>query len=186
MRSALRYRKTVLAVVLASSGTLSIPIQAVTLNFSALLTNGTCTLSLDKSTLPLGLIAKSQLRPNQLVVPQPFILSVQNCTGQAGGSLKPTVTITGNGVTQDNKWLFRNAGSAAGIGILVIRSESVPSYNQSEIKNNSTIQLANAGQVPVNQAFTFYAGASCGGSTGCARTATGDVTANLMFTFAYL
>ena len=54
MRSAQRYLKTVLAAVLAGGGAVSAPVQAVTLDFSAVLTNGTCTLSLDKSTLPLG------------------------------------------------------------------------------------------------------------------------------------
>ncbi|WP_421081365.1 fimbrial protein [Serratia fonticola] len=185
MRSAQRYLKAALAVVLAGGGAVSAPVQAVTLDFSAVLTNGTCTLSLDKSTLPLGVIAKSQLRPNQLVAPQPFTLSVQDCTGSAGGSLKPVVTIAGTGTTQDSKWLFRNAGSAANTGILVIQSASVPDYSQPEVKNNSVLSLANPGQIPVNQTFTFYAGASCGGSTGCATVATGDVTATLMFTFLY-
>ncbi|WP_447888140.1 fimbrial protein [Serratia fonticola] len=185
MRSAQRYRNAMLAVVLAGSGTLFSQGQAVTLNFTAVLADGTCTLSLDKSTLPLGAVSYSQLRPNQLVAPQPFTLSVQDCTGAMGGSLKPVVTITGTGVTQDNKWLFRNAGSAKGAGILVIRSNSIPDYSQPEIKNNGTIALANAGQIPINQAFTFYVGASCGGSTGCATIGLGEVTANLMFTFAF-
>ena len=87
MRSAQRYLKAALAVVLAGGGAVSVPVQAVTLDFSSVLTDGTCTLSLDKSILPLGVIAKSQLRPNQLVAPQPFTLSVQDCTGSAGGSL---------------------------------------------------------------------------------------------------
>ncbi|WP_431225957.1 fimbrial protein (plasmid) [Serratia sp. L9] len=150
-----------------------------------MLNNGTCTLSLDKSILPLGTVNLSALRPNQLVVPQPFTLFVQDCSGQAGGSLTPIVKITGNGVTQDNKWLFRNASSAAGTGIVVIHSDAVPDYSQPEVKDNSTLQLANVGQIPINQAFTFYAGTSCGGSTGCASLATGDVTATLMFTFSY-
>lgn len=159
---------------------------AVTVDFSAVLTNGTCTLSLDKSNLPLGSISISQLRPNQLISPQPFALSIQNCTAQGIDSLTPAVTIMGDGITQDNKWLFRNAQSAAGTGILVMQSKSIPNYTQSEIKNNSVLTLASAaGQAPVNQIFTFYAGASCGGSTGCASVETGDVTANLMFTFAY-
>ncbi|MBP1038854.1 type 1 fimbrial protein [Serratia fonticola] len=187
MRSAQRYLKAALAVVLAGGGAVSAPVQAVMLDFSAVLTDSTCRLSLDKSTLRLGGIEKSQLRPNQLVAPQPFTLSVQDCTGSAGGSVKPVVTIAGTGTTQDGKWLFRNAGSAANTGILVIQSATanVPDYSQPEVKNNSVLSLANPGQIPVNQTFTFYAGASCGGSTGCAAVATGDVTATLMFTFLY-
>lgn len=186
MRSVPGYRKRVLAWLLATGcGGVSAPSQALMLNFSAVLTNGTCTLSLDKSTLSLGTITKSQLRANQLVAPQPFTLSVQNCTGEAGTGLKPVVTITGNGVTQDNKWLFRNAEAARGTGIVVIQSATVPQYSQSEIKNNTVLSLAGAGQIPANQTFIFYAGASCGGSSGCTTVATGGVTANLMFTFAY-
>ncbi|MGK8665345.1 fimbrial protein [Serratia marcescens] len=181
----LRSHNFVLSVVLACAGLFFTTAQATILDFSAVLTNGTCTLSLDKSTLPLGVIAKSSLRPNQLVAPQPFTLSVQDCSGSSGGGLKPVVSITGAGVTQDNKWLFRNSGSATGTGILVIQSNAVPSYSQSEVKNNSVLSLANSDQIPVNQAFTFYAGGSCGGSTGCASVATGDVTATLVFTFAY-
>lgn len=185
MRSAPRYLKATLAVVLAGGGAVSAPVQAVTLDFSAVLTNGTCTLSLDKSTLPLGVINTSRLRPNQLVAPQPFTLSVRDCTGSSGGSLKPVVTVTGTGATQDGKWLFRNTGSAANTGFLVIQSATVPDYSRPEVKNNSVLSLADAGQIPVNQTFTFYAGASCGGSSGCAAVATGDVTATLMFTFTY-
>ena len=187
MRSAPRYLKTVLALVLTSGCVLSVPVlaQQLTLDFSAVLTNGTCTLSLDKSTLQLGAIGKSQLRANQFIAPQPFVLSVKDCTGSAGGSLKPVVTIEGTGAIQDGKWLFRNAGSAAGTGILVIQSTSLPGYSQSEVKNKSVLSLANAGQIPINQTFTFYAGASCGGSSGCASVATGDVTATLMFTFTH-
>ncbi|MFV8908426.1 fimbrial protein [Serratia fonticola] len=185
MRSLRHYRNAVLAVMLAGGTLLSPPGWAITLNFSAVLTDGTCTLSLDKSILPLGTINQSALRPNQLVAPQPFTLFVQNCTSQQGSNLQPTVNISGSGVTQDNKWLFRQAGSATGTGIVVIQSQSVPDYSQPEVQNNTVLPLANAGQTPVDQAFTFYAGASCGGSTGCASLATGEVTATLMFTFAY-
>lgn len=177
------YRKATALLVLAGSCLLSAPVPAVTINFSAVLTDGTCTLSLDKSTLPLGTLSQAQLRPGQLNVQQPFTLFVQDCT--SGGSLTPQVTITGNGVTQDNKWLFRNAGSAEGVGIVVIQSATVPAYSQPEVKDGTIITLANVGQIPANQALTFYAGASCGGSTGCASTGMGGVTASLMFTFAY-
>lgn len=183
MRLRPMYRKAALALVWVGSSVWSVAVPAVTINFSAILTDGTCTLSLDKSTLPLGSIALSQLRPAQLNAQQPFTLFVQDCT--SGGSLTPQVTISGNGVTQDNKWLFRNAGSAAGVGIVVIRSDTAPDYSAPEVKDGTSIALANAGQIPANQALTFYAGASCGGSTGCASTGAGDVTASLMFTFAY-
>lgn len=179
------YRKAALTLTLAGFTLVAAPVQAVTLDFSALLTTGTCSLSLDKSSLPLGMIAPTDLLPNRLVAPQPFVLSIQDCTGAAAPGLKPIVNITGNGVTQDNKWLFRNAGSAAGTGILVIQSDTLPDYSLPEIKNDAVLALGSAGQMPVNQSYTFYAGVSCGGSIGCASVGTGDVTANLMFSFAW-
>ena len=172
-------------MVLAGGSALSAPSLAVTLNFSAVLTDGTCALSLDKSTLPLGDVSLSQLRPNKLVAPRPFTLSVQECTGSEGSSQQPVVTVTGNGATQDGKWLFSNTGSVGSTGILVIQSDFEPDYSQPEVKNHTQIPLAAPGQIPVNQSLTFYAGASCGGTTGCANVATGDVTATLMFTFSY-
>ncbi len=185
MRSAPRYLKCILAVAFAGAIAVSIQARAVTLNFSATLTDGTCTLSLNKSTLPLGTVSQFQLRPNNLAAPQPFILTVQGCTGSGSSTLKPAVTVTGPGSFQDGKWLFRNAASTTNAGVLVIQSLSVPDYSQPEVQNNGVISLGNPGAVPADQQLTFYAGASCGGSSGCASVMTGDLTATLMFTFAY-
>lgn len=162
-----------------------LPVQAVTVNFVATLGDPTCTLSLDRSTLPLGVISLSQLRANSMVSPSPFNLSVQDCTGFLNESLKPAVRVTGPGVTQDNKWLFRNAGSASGAGILIIQSDSVPDYSRDEVRDGTRILLAKVGATPVDQTFMFYAGGSCGGSAGCSTIETGQVTASIMFTFEY-
>lgn len=186
MCSTPRYLNSILAVAYAGALMVSTQARAVTLNFSATLTDGTCTLSLDKSTLSLGAVSLFQLRQNNFVAPQPFILSIQDCTGSGSSStLKPAVTVTGSGSFQDGKWLFRNATSTTNAGVLVIQSVSVPDYSQPEVQNNSVISLANPGEVPADQHLTFYAGASCGGSSGCASVTTGDLTATLMFTFAY-
>lgn len=185
MRSVQRYLNSILAVAFAGGLVVSTQARAVTLNFSATLTDGTCALSLDKSTLPLGTVSLSQLRPNNLAAPQPFVLSVQECTGSGSSMLKPELTVTGSGSFQDGKWLFRNAASTTNAGVLVIQSVSVPDYSQPEVQNNGVISLGNPGDVPADQQLTFYAGASCGGSSGCASVTTGDLTATLMFTFAY-
>ncbi|OMQ23691.1 fimbrial protein [Serratia oryzae] len=177
------YRKAASVLALTWSVVLAAPAQAETINFSAMLTNGTCALSLDRSILPLGTVSPLQFTPGRLLAPKPFTLFIRNCTGS--GLFTPQVSVFGNGVTQDNKWLFRNAGSAAGIGIMVIQSDTVPDYSQSEIKDGTIIQVANTGQIPADQELTFYAGASCGGTTGCAEIGSGEVTATLMFDFAY-
>lgn len=178
-------RKSSLAALIAASAFLSAPVQSVTLDFSAVLVQGTCTISLDKSTLDLGTITKSQLRAGQVVAPQPFVLSVQGCSG-GGPTLTPVVTVTGNGIRQDNKYLFRNVGSATGTGILVFISNSVPEYNAQELINGTHISVGPTGTTPSDRKINFYAGVSCGGITGCATTGTGNVTANLMFSFAYM
>ncbi|MDD9665711.1 fimbrial protein [Klebsiella pasteurii] len=174
------YLNLVVSVLLLS---LSQPAVALTLNFEAMLMNGTCTISLDKSTLDLGPLNSSQLKPNTLVAPQPFTLQVSGCMGETGG-LTPVVKVTGDGVSQDSRWLFRQPGSADGIGIMVFRSDFTPHYDQEEVRNSSTYALSNTEAMPVDQNLTFYAGISCGGPTGCASSGLGDITARLIFSFA--
>lgn len=182
MSLARSYRKALLTA-LSIAGCLFYKIAPATmLNFSAILVNGTCTLSLNKSTLPLGEVPLSQLRPEKFIGAQPFTLSVQNCTE---GIRAPSILVTGSGVNQDNKWLFRNSSSAGGVGIMVIKSDTLPEYNQTEIQSGTMLPLATAGEIPIDQNFNFYAGVSCGGITGCSATGTGNVTASLMFIFTY-
>lgn len=178
-------RKSSLAALIAASAFLSAPVQSVTLDFSAVLVQGTCTISLDKSTLDLGTITKSQLRAGQVVAPQPFALTLQGCSG-GGPTLTPVVRVNGNEIFQDNKYLFRNAGSAEGVGILLFISDTVPEYNDLSLMDGTHIQVGFTGTTPAYKKINFYAGASCGGTTGCATTGTGNVTANVMFSFVYM
>lgn len=185
MHSVLSYLKVYPAVMCAAVMLMPGKASATILNFSARLTNVTCSISLDKSTLPLGNLTLGQLRPEQIINAQPFVLSVQNCAGSTGGTDTPIVMIRGDGVRQDNKWLFRNSGSADKVGILVIKSDTSPSYSQPEIANQTALPLSAAGQIPANQTFNFYAGVSCGGSSGCTNVGSGSVAASLYFTFEY-
>lgn len=159
--------------------------QAAIVDFSAQLTKGTCSLSLNKSTLALGTLPIGQFKPGQLLAPQPFVLSVQNCSGESGGSLIPTVTLTGNGVMQDNKWLFRNSGSATGVGFMVFLGNRIPEYGNTEMQNGTYMQLGAAGEIPTDRKTTFYAAATCGAANFCDSMGTGNVTANLLFSFEY-
>lgn len=170
---------------LVAVAVLPLPTQAVFLEFSALVVERTCTLSLNRSTLPLGDIPQSRLRPGQLVAQQPFVLSVKDCTGRPGGSLKPVVTVSGSGALHDGRWLFRGFGAHSATGVMVIQSDSEAEYSQPELRDGSIIALGNTGDVPRDQSFTFYAGASCGGNTGCAANTPGALTASVSFTFTY-
>ncbi|WP_024530073.1 fimbrial protein [Serratia fonticola] len=170
-----------LSAVLSSHGT-----NAVTLNFSASIMQGTCSLNLDKSVLPLGSVSQFGLVNGVLSNLQPFTLTADNCIGVAGGGQQPGVIVLGAGSLQDGKWLFRSSDSdVGGAGVMVVQSATVPNYASSEVQNGTFFPLAGVGLAPVNQQLPFYAGVSCGGSSGCATVKAGTLTASLMFVFAY-
>lgn len=168
------------------SGLISVSANTVTLNFSAQIVQGTCSLSLDKSVLPLGSVSKYLLHSGVLVNLHPFTLTAGNCNGAAEGSLQPGIVVTGTGSTQDGKWLFRTSDSdVGGAGVMVVQSDTAPNYTSTEVKPNDFFPLAGAGAAPVNTILPFFAGVSCGGSTGCATIKPGTLTANIMFVFIY-
>ncbi|CAI1937498.1 fimbrial protein [Serratia fonticola] len=188
MHSNTRYRKKPLlwAVWCLWAGLACNAAQAVTLNFSASIVQGTCSLSLDKSVLPLGEISQSRLRSGALVNLQPFTLTASNCSGATGGSQQPVIVVNGAGRTQDGKWLFRSDESdAGGAGVMLVQSATPPSYGDSAVKTGDVFPLAAAGQAPVDRELPFYAGISCGGSGGCATVKPGALTAHIVFQFAY-
>lgn len=168
------------------AGLTSTDVQALTLNFSASIVQGTCSLSLDKSVLPLGDVSQSRLRSNTLANVQPVTLRASNCSGGTGGTQQPVITVSGAGRTQDGKWLFRSDDSdVGGAGIMLVQSASAPVYGDNEVKNGDAFPLAAIGQAPVDKELPFYAGVSCGGSTGCSMVKPGALTAHLVFKFAY-
>ncbi|WP_114194426.1 fimbrial protein [Edaphovirga cremea] len=188
MRSVVNCRKAFFLLgVLCLSAVIVNPLQALVLNFSATLTPGTCTFSLDKSTLVLGSLSLSQLQPATLLVTRPFTLIVQDCSG-TDASLTPVVNVSGDGITRDSKWLFRSGdSSASGVGVMLVNKSTPPSYSDTEIKNGDGIPLAGVGVDPLNQNLTFYAGVTCGGSSGCAsaQLGAGTLTARVLFNLAY-
>ncbi|KFK96915.1 MULTISPECIES: fimbrial protein [unclassified Serratia (in: enterobacteria)] len=187
MRSTINCRKKsflLFALTLSVLGCVSA--QAVTLNFSAVLNPGTCTFSLDKSTLALDSIHLSQLTPSTLQVAQPFTLIVQDCRG-TDASLAPVVNVSGDGITQDGRWLFRSSDSmASGMGVMLVKADVPPSYSATEVKDGDNIPLAAAGINPPDQNIKFYAGITCG-SLACASGSMrpGTLTARVLFNLAY-
>ncbi|OMQ21890.1 fimbrial protein [Serratia oryzae] len=187
MRSAITYRKkSFLLMLLALTGLVSVPTQAVTLNFSAMLNPGTCTFSLDKSTLVLDSVHLSQLTPSTLQAAQPFTLIVQDCSG-TDASLTPVVNVSGDGITRDSRWLFRSSDSiASGVGVMLVKTDVSPSYSDTEIKDGDNIPLAAMGANPSDQSIRFYAGLTCG-SLACTSgsLSAGTLTARILFNLAY-
>lgn len=185
MRLIQRYPRSKLCTIGLLGSLVMQPAEAVTLDFNAVLVNGTCSLNLDKSVLPLGSVSYQQLKPGVLLSAQPFTLTVDSCQESSVSTLRPIVTVTGHGVLQDNKWLFRESGSSNGAGVVVVQSDVVPVYSNKEIQTNTQVVLSGNGQMLENTKINFYAGVSCGGNLGCAKVATGNVTATLIFNFAY-
>lgn len=163
---------------------ISVPAHAVTINFTATLIEGTCAFSLDKSTLDLGTLQQAQLTPSSLLAAQPFVLSVRDCNA-VGNSQLPVVNVTGEGITQDGKWLFRSAlSTATNVGVMLVKTNAPPSYSDTEVKNGDDIPLANRGEAPVDQDLTFYAGFTCG-IENCTNVTPGTLTAPILFQLAY-
>lgn len=161
------------------------PAVAVTLNFSAILTDGTCEISVNKSVLSLGDVSASQLKANKMVAAQPFQLNIQNCVS-VSASTAFSIKVSGTGRVQDGKWLFGNSnGAENGPGIMLVQSSTLPDYSNSEIRDGSTIAFGEKGITPPDQSLTFYAGVSCGGNTGCATVTPGTVSATVMFDLEY-
>jgi type 1 fimbria pilin len=168
------------------TGVMSNTAKAVTLNFSASIVQGTCSLSLDKSVLTLGEISHSRLLSGSLVNLQPVTLKISNCLGANGGTQQPVIAVTGPGNSQDGRWLFRSDDSdVGGAGIMLVQSTTPPNYADVEVKTGDTFPLAGVGQAPVDKVIPFYAGISCGGQGGCATVKPGSLTAHIVFKFAY-
>jgi len=158
---------------------------AITLNFSAILADPTCTISLDKNVLSLGDVSGSQLKANKIVAAQPFQLNIQNCIS-ISGSAAYSILVSGSGSLQDGKWLFKNSdGTENGTGIVLVQSNTLPDYSNSELSDGSAVEMGGAGVTPADQSLAFYAGLSCGSDNGCTTVTPGTVSATVMFDLVY-
>ena len=186
MHIRLSYKYILMKVMAAITIICYVPIvSAVTLNFSAVLTDATCLISLDKNVLSLGDVTQPQLKANQLLAAKPFKLNIQNCSSISGIS-SYSIRVSGNGATQDGKWLFKNSGTETnGAGIIVIQSNTLPDYTKTEIQDGTMLSVSEPGVTPLDHDITFYAGVSCGGSSGCAAVSPGAISATVMFDLVY-
>lgn len=177
--------KTLCPLWLLMTGCFTTPAQAVTLNFSATLTTGTCTFSVDKSTVSMGVSSLSRMPASTLIKVQSFTLFVSGCVG-SDPVLTPVIHVTGDGFNQAGKWLFRSADSTStGLGIMLVKGSGVPGYDSPEVKHDDTIDLAPKGTVPADQNHTFYAGLTCGTATTCSSATPGTINARVLFALDY-
>src|SRR5471032_2998522 len=118
---------------------------AITLNFSAILADPTCTISLDKNVLSLGDVSGSQLKANKIVAAQPFQLNIQNCIS-ISGSAAYSILVSGSGSLQDGKWLFKNSdGTKNGPGTVRFKRNTQPDYQNSDPGDGSAVKMGGAG-----------------------------------------
>lgn len=180
------YGKWFFAAALISLGLR--PVQAITLNYSAQINQGTCKISLDKTALHLGTVELSALR-GTLVAAQPFTLLVRDCAGEFQSGLTPAIKVTGEGFTRDGKWLFRSAADsvAQGIGIMLVKSDTPPSYVQKSVIHGDFLDLAAKDITPANTDLKFFAGMACGSVADCgaASVQPGRISARIVFDFVY-
>lgn len=179
------HKVALFAIALGMQGGFITQPRAVTIDFSAMLMPGTCTLSLSQSTLPLGMIPQHQLTAGKLLNITPFTLNVVACSG-SDSSLTPMVNITGEGMFHGGKWLFRSSDSVArGMGVMLTRTDSPPSFIQAEVKHDDDIPLAARGSTPRDQQMTFYAGVTCGNGSECTDLRAGELKARVLFNLVY-
>lgn len=164
----------------------SITAQATVLNFSATIVTNTCSVSLDRSVISLNQVPVSHLQSGVLLNLQPFTLKAENCEGVDGGTQQVGILVSGAGAIQDGKWLFRSIDSdVGGAGVMLVQSANQPSFTDKEVMPGDMFPLANPGLAPSDKEFPFFAGISCGGSTGCATVKTGTLVAHITFLLAY-
>ncbi|SUB82575.1 Uncharacterised protein [Pragia fontium] len=171
-------------LILLSYGVGLTTAQAIILNYSASINQGTCQISLDKTALHLGTVEMSAMRGSTLVSAQSFTLQIRSC-GDYQAGLTPAIKITGEGMTRDGKWLFRSSADSVsqGFGIVLAKSDTIPLYNQASITNGDYLNLTATTDTDV----TFFAGIACGSATNCqdANMRPGRVSARIVFDFVY-
>ena len=160
--------------------------HAVTINFSAVLASGTCTLNLDKSSLYLGAEVRQNFKPNTLSNTSLFRLFISDCQ-DTDPTLRPAIQISGEGVMQAGRWLFHSQESTAeNVGVMLFQQANAPSYNDAEVKNGDVITIADKGVNPQDQSMTFQAGMTCGDGQNCGRISAGKIKARILFSIYYL
>lgn len=162
-----------------------IPAQAsVTINFSAMLVEGTCDLSLDRTVLNLGNFPLISLTPSTLFGAQPFTLFVRDCTPGKADAV-PVVTVSGYGVNRSGRWVFRNSAStSANLGVMLFKTNVSPSFSDEEMRSGTQFDLTGLDIGALPYEVRFYAGMSCGAT--CSDVTPGDVEATIAFEFRYL
>ena len=180
------YRNYFIVLFVWLASILVSPAQAVILNFSATVAQGTCALDLDKSVLPLGDVFLPDLKKGKLLNATPVNLLISKCSAIDALTQQATITITGTGISSGGRWLFREQNAeASNVGVMLFQQEAQPLPNDREIKNGDTLLMAAKGVLLDDQILPFYAGVSCGSSDGCRNAGAGELTARIIFSFAY-
>lgn len=170
--------------LLAATALPSRQATAVILNFNGQLVNGTCDVELSQSRLDLMTFSRAEIQANRLTGAQPFKLMVRNCS--MSGISDPVIRVQGAGQTL-GKWAFRDfSSSAENIGVMLVNTDTPPSYSSAAIAHDETIALDESAGKILNQSLSFYAGLICGDASTCAQLKPGDIKATIEFRLDFL
>lgn len=159
-------------------------------NFSAIISNGTCEISASSPSITFLSIAENAFsRPKQTSEIQPLVLTLEQCHGLGGGGAHASIRVDGNMATYDPH-LFRDADSSAkGVGIMVRAEKYTGSVD--DFYNPDAAVLAGqytheqqAGVVPADGTQLDYSVGFTNGN-GLEGVSPGALKATLQFMFLY-
>lgn len=161
-----------------------------TVNLSAIITNGTCTVSVLPQTVTFSPVAQNVFTQKEKTSQvKPLALTLNSCPGLAGGELRAAVRVDGQMAGYDTH-LFRDVDSTAkGVGIMMRADKYTGSvadfYNPAAaVLTGQYTHEQQKGVVPKNGTQLDYSVGFTNGN-GLEQISPGDLKATLQFTFLY-
>ncbi|WP_061069006.1 fimbrial protein [Serratia liquefaciens] len=160
------------------------------MNLSAIIANGTCAVSVlpqNITFLPVAQNVFTQAKKTSQI--KPLVLTLDQCHGLGGGSLRAAVQVNGAMAGYDTH-LFRDADSTAkGVGIMMRAEKYTDSvddfYNpDAAVLTGQYTHELQSGVVPTDGTQLDYSVGFTNGN-GTEEISPGDLKATLQFTFLY-
>ncbi|MGL5970046.1 MAG: fimbrial protein [Kluyvera sp.] len=155
----------------------------ININFTGVISPGTCDIDVDPPSLNLGNVDMLALQAGDAMEnADTFNLNVKNCALAVPTTLRPAVQIDGEGFDAGGTFLFRGSDSTShGIGVIVLDGAG------SALKAGDYLDFGNVGGLPNATMATYIVAVSCGPAAACAtnNTAPGGLVARIMFNFRY-
>lgn len=150
--------------------------NSVTVQFEASLYNRTCKVSVP-SLIEYGNVQAATVVQNDAgttdSLNRDIVLTLTECSG-TGTLANSHVVVSGPVVTVREHSLFKESGSAQGVGIKLL--------SDGEVRTNGDVVWLLNGQNNTNDTHTLTAALSCGGCTAAGDIMPGDIRAVMTFT----